>query len=260
MTKALIIHWKDAELSERLARLRGAGIDAAGFCDRESGSPVLRKLLDRELPAVIIIDLSRLPSHGREVALWLRQTKRTRTIPLVFVDGDPAKVERVRALLPDATYATWRSIRSAVRRAIAHAPAEPVVPRPVENPNVPAAKKLGIRADMRIALLNAPDDGVLGPLPEGVIVQAHLRGDVQLALLFADSQAELRRDVDAALRKFAAGGRLWLCWPKKSSGIRSDLSEGVVRELLLDRGWVDYKVCAIDSTWSALCFAPRRPA
>ena len=76
-----------------------------------------------------------------------------------------------------------------------------------------------------------------------------------VAVLFLRRRADLTRRFDAAARTVDEGGRLWLAWPKKTSGQAKDLSEPGVREAGLAAGWVDFKICAIDATWSGLCFA-----
>src|SRR5687767_14567225 len=104
MPRILLIHWNEAEALERAARLGMAGFEATAIWD-ETGGVALRRVRENP-PDAFVIDLSRLPSHGRDVATWLREGKATRGIPLVFLEGDAEKVARLRALLPDATYAT----------------------------------------------------------------------------------------------------------------------------------------------------------
>ena len=77
---------------------------------------------------VVVVDLGRSPSTGRDLALWLRKTKATRHVPLVIVEGEEEKTARVKRLVPDAVYTPWSRIRSSLRRAIARPPADPVVP------------------------------------------------------------------------------------------------------------------------------------
>ena len=84
------------------------------------------------------------------------------------------------------------------------------------------------------------------------------RGRPQLILLFTKSRADLARRFPAAARALAEGGGLWIVWPKKASGVVSDLGENAVREFGLAVGFVDYKVCAVDQTWSGLLFARRK--
>lgn len=124
----------------------------------------------------------------------------------------------------------------------------------------PLAKKLGIKAGERLALLAAPDGFIrlLGALPDGVRIVTHARGGPGRIILFATSRSDLSRRFAPAARGLAEGGALWIGWPKKASGVPTDLTEDVVREIGLPLGLVDYKVCAIDGTWSGLCFARRK--
>jgi hypothetical protein len=84
------------------------------------------------------------------------------------------------------------------------------------------------------------------------------RKPADVAILFVRTLAELRRRFPTAERAVANGGSLWLAWPKKASGVAIDLSQTIVQRYGLDRGWVDFKVAAIDETWSGLRFVPRR--
>ncbi|MGH9778621.1 MAG: hypothetical protein ACRD5I_09440 [Candidatus Acidiferrales bacterium] len=191
----------------------------------------------------------------------MRQQKATRPAALVFVGGEAEKVAATRALLPDAVYTGWSGIRSALRRALKKPPARPVVPGTMAGySGTPLPKKLAIRPGAVVALLGAPPrfERTLGALPDGVRLQKHHRGQPHLALLFSKSRAELERRFSAAARALPEGGKLWLLWPKKTSGVRTDLSETTVRTFGLSRRWVDYKICAVDETWSGLLFSRRK--
>ncbi len=258
MRRVLIIHWRPAQAETPAARLARRGY--AVRCVAPHGLPALRALLEPQ-PEVIVIDLDRVPSQGRDIALWLRSRKATRSVPLVFAGGAEAKVAATRALLPDAAYCRWTGIAGAVRRALRSA----VAPRPVA-PGTMAGysgaslpKKLGLRPGARVALLGAPPAFVrsLGPLPATVGFRRDARGRVNLALLFCRSRADLARRFPAAARAVVARGALWIVWPKQASGLASDLTQAVVRAFGLAAGWVDYKVAALDPTWSGLCFARR---
>jgi hypothetical protein len=122
------------------------------------------------------------------------------------------------------------------------------------------AKKLGIKPDHRIALLNAPDGfetDTLGELPLGVTVRHRTRGPLDVIVAFVRSRSKLERGLEAWRAALDPAGGLWIAWPKQSSGVDSDLSDGVVREAGLATGLVDIKVCAIDATWSGLRFVVR---
>jgi hypothetical protein len=125
----------------------------------------------------------------------------------------------------------------------------------------PLAKKLGIKADHRVALVNAPRgfERTLAGLPPGVVLETDGSGldlfDV-VVLFIANRSVLVAEFGDWAKRLHLAGG-LWVAWPKKTSGITSDLSENAVREFGLAAGLVDNKVCAVDDTWSGLRFVYR---
>lgn len=109
-------------------------------------------------PDAFVIDLSRMPSHGREVAAFFRGQKATRHIPIVFVGGAPEKVEAIRKLLPDARYTTSGRLPSTLRAALANRPASPVVPAQMmaRYTSRSAAQKLGIREGATAARWGTP--------------------------------------------------------------------------------------------------------
>ena len=123
---------------------------------------------------------------------------------------------------------------------------------------VPLAKKLGITEGSKVSLVDAPEGFArqLGELPAGTSLAEGLRGETDLILWFARSGEALRRRIDeVAIR--AARSPVWIAWPKRTSGVESDLTQQVVRRTAEAAGLVDYKVCAIDSTWSGLLFTRR---
>lgn len=253
MSRVVLIHWGAPEARDRARQLRRDGhtvvrpklLDAAGL-----------RALARRAPDVIVIDLGRRPSVGRDIAIHLRQRKATREIPVVFVGGEPEKVARIRGLLPDATFVEWRGIRGALRRA--RPPSRPVVPDAMAGyAGAPLSRKLRIKPGSVVALLGAPP-GFERRLPRDARVRRQARGRADVILLFARSRRELVRRLPAAQRAMEERGALWIAWPKKTSGLDSDLSQPIVRKAGLDRGLVDYKVAAIDEVWSGLCFARRR--
>ena len=110
-----------------------------------------------------------------------------------------------------------------------------------------------------MVLINPPTrfERKLEPLPDGAEIGADSKG-ANVAILFVASQAELARDFRPVAKALPEQTALWIAWPKQASGIATDLKENAVREFGLVAGWVDYKVCAIDETWSGLCFARRK--
>ena len=118
----------------------------------------------------------------------------------------------------------------------------------------PLPKKLGIKEGHRVALIDAPDeiDELLADLPPAVTVLRSVRAPVDVMLWFVTQRRVLeRRLADLAERLDRAGG-LWICWPKKASGVPTDVTENIVRDAALELGLVDNKVCAVDETWSGL--------
>ncbi len=100
--------------------------------------------------------------------------------------------------------------------------------------------------------------GLLAPLPEGAVVSSRLRAPVDIFHLFTTSKARLRRLLQQALGEIPRDGAIWVSWPKKSSGVASQVTEDVVREVALPMTLVDIKVCAVDETWSALKLVIRK--
>jgi hypothetical protein len=123
----------------------------------------------------------------------------------------------------------------------------------------PLPKKLGIKPACRLGLVNAPADftQTLGELPDGVTPGPMKRGPYDVIVLFARNAKELARALPAARERLDPAGGLWIAWPKKSSGIPTDITEGEVRGRGLASRLVDNKVCAIDDTWSGLRFVVR---
>jgi CheY-like chemotaxis protein len=250
------IHWNAGEARHGFERLRQAGYTPTLLVPRDMGA--LRPLFQKP-PDVIVLDLSRRPSDGRALATLLRQRKAMRHVPIVFADGEADKVQRVRTLLPDAVYTEWSRIRSALRQALRQPVAAPAVPDMMgAYAGTPLVRKLGIRSGMVVALLGAPPDFAQTlAAPSDVQMRQRAQGRAQLILLFVKSRAELSRRFPAAARALAPGGSLWIVWPKKASGVASDLNQVVVRRFGMARGFVDYKISSIDATWSGLRFARR---
>jgi hypothetical protein len=123
----------------------------------------------------------------------------------------------------------------------------------------PLPRKLGFKPGMSAAFLDAPEqlDGLLGEL-EGVSVKRSLRGSADIVLCFVTARRELERRAVRLREAIAPGGMVWVCWPKRASKVPTDMTENVVRDVLLPTGLVDVKVAAVDETWSALKLVVRR--
>ena len=120
-------------------------------------------------------------------------------------------------------------------------------------------RKLGIRPGARLGLLGAPArfEVTLGKLPQGVAVRRRASGPLDVIVAFHAHRGELERRLPALRAALDLDGGLWIAWPKRASGVETDITEKVVRELGLAAGLVDNKVCAIDETWSGLRFVYR---
>ena len=118
----------------------------------------------------------------------------------------------------------------------------------------PLATKLGIKDGHRVAFLSAPDGfrELLGELPEDVSIKTRASGPLDVIVFFTKRRAALERRFPALRRAMAPAAGLWIAWPKRSSGVETDMTEDVARELGLANRLVDNKVAAIDETWSGL--------
>ena len=122
----------------------------------------------------------------------------------------------------------------------------------------PLAKKLGIKAEHSIAVLGAPDGFEIPDLPPGVEIRRQARGPLDVVVSFHTRRADLAKRFPALMKAVVPAGGLWVAWPKKSSGLATDITEDTVREVGLPTGMVDNKVCAIDQTWSGLRLVLRK--
>ena len=252
-----LICWNAAE-----AREKATAIESVGYkVDFEPYTPEVTRLMRQNPPAAVVIDLSRLPSQGRDVALQLRQFKSTRLIPLVLCGGDPLKLPKIQELLPDAGYTTWENLLPALEQAILNPLTQVVVPESsfAGYAGAPLIKKLGIRTGMTVALLDAPPgfEHSLPGLPEGVSWCSEAGTPCDLVIWFVRTYQELVERLPSVQPGIGKAG-LWVVWPKKTSGIASDLTQVNVRKTGLAAGLVDYKVSAIDETWTGLRFAVRK--
>jgi len=254
-----LVCWK-----EDLAKERARVIKAAGFSvDVSPLNPAgLIGHFREHMPSAVLIDLDRLPSHGREVAVALRQSKTTRHLPIVFAGGVAEKVARIRQELPDAFFTEWTKVGPVLEKALKSAAPNPV--KPISHMERYAgsslAKKLGFKPKMKAALLGAPDgfEELLGDLPEGVELQTKLGKQAGLVLWFVRSRQELEGEMAYISARLPEGSSVWIIHPKQASRYKVDFNQNDVRVAGLAAGLVDYKVCAVDADWSGLKFARKK--
>jgi hypothetical protein len=126
--------------------------------------------------------------------------------------------------------------------------------KPAGYSGTPLARKLGIARGARVGVIDAPAgfEFGAGELDDGVSIRTTARGPLDVIVAFFDRRARLSRRMPALCAALDPAGGLWIAWPKRSSGVATDLDENVVREHGLHAGLVDNKVCAIDDVWSGL--------
>lgn len=124
----------------------------------------------------------------------------------------------------------------------------------------PLAKKLGIKEGYRVRITGAPAHylELVKPLPPHVIVSNRIARRIDIWHIFTKSYAELESKLPPIMKAIYPDGTIWVSWPKKSSGVRSSVTEGSIRQIALPLGLVDIKVCAVDETWSGLKLVVRK--
>jgi hypothetical protein len=254
-----LIHWDSRTAEERCAALTALGFQVDGrVFDRES-----LKEVGADPPEAILIDLTLLPSQGRDLAIQLRRHAATRYIPLIFIGGDPVKVERIKGLLPDASYTDWETCEEAIAAVLSSPPEVSVVPESAfaAYSSTPLWKKLGVAPGFTVVLCSAPErfESLLEDCPGEVRVKRDDSSARDLTLWFVREEAELIHRIEG-MAGFAESGGLWVIWPKSSSRLKSDLSQTIVRKVGLANRLVDFKICSVDDSWSGLRFTSRKQA
>jgi hypothetical protein len=124
----------------------------------------------------------------------------------------------------------------------------------------PLVQKLGIKAGATVVLIGAPANyhKLIGKIPADVKFSNKAGNGMEFGHLFTKSRSDLETLLKELRGKIADSGTLWVSWPKKSSGVATDITEDVIRAVALPRGFVDVKVCAVDETWSGLKLMIRR--
>jgi hypothetical protein len=260
-----LICWNEADASARAAILRHAGYRVIADPPENAGGMVS---YFRELsPDAVVIDLDRLPSHGRELGLSLRASKSTSHLRLVFAGGLPAKIETVHAAIPDGIFTPWDDgVGAAIERAIAQPEPARLPSRELPKPIGPGSleRKLDIKPQSHFVIITVSRDDsqwleeLLTTVAEGAIRQHRVDATTTLALFPVATRRDLMRAFEQARSSLPPNASLWIVHPKRTSTLAADFNQDDVREAGLAHGFVDYKVCAVDKDWSALKFARRK--
>ena len=253
-----LVSWNPDAAREHARVLKKAGFKVNASPLRTSG--LIGQFRDNP-PAVILIDLDRLPSHGRAVAIVLRSAKFTRHIPIVFAGGKEDKVKIAREQVPGAIFTDWPGVAAALKKALK----KPGIPIPVKSymqhySGSSLVKKLGFKPAMRVALLGAPEgfEDQLGELPEAVEFETKVGLQTKMAIWFVRSLRELADETEYLSARLPQGASIWIVYPKQTSRFKVDFTQHDVRAMGLAAGLVDYKICAVDSDWTGLKFARKK--
>ncbi len=249
----------------QLARTHAAGLQAAGFSVDSSPFTPSRIIgaIKGNPPAAIVIDLDRLPSHGRAVASVLGSSASTRSIPLAFAGGAEEKAAVAREQFPSAILTPWNKAAAALRKALKNPPAAAPLktPHPMQRyAAAPLARKLGLPDSAPCALIHAPEgfEETLDGLPVEFEFQSRIAPDTKLAIWFVRTAGEMALAIERAALRLPQGASAWMVFPKQSGRIACDFTANHVRRTALDSGLVDYKICAVDRDWTGMKFARRR--
>ena len=255
MKRIHIIHWQKNESENYASILRKLGYQVD--CSLPENAQFF-KSLRASPPDLMIIDLSRLPSQGRDIAINLRSQKSSQNIPVIFVEGDPEKTSRIQQLIPDAFYTRWGEIADAIDQVLINPPStQKQASVFAAYSKTPLIKKLTIQSDMQICLIHAPEEFIplLGILPKNIHFHEDMEKPCLLIIWFVFNETELKELLpDISKKCMHSGARVWICWQKLGKAFSGGITQNLVRTKGLASGLVDYKICAIDDTWSGLLF------
>jgi len=214
----------------------------------------------KENPDIFVIDLSRAPSQGRDLGILIRQRKSLRHKPIIYADGDIDKLIKIKKILPDAFFVNWSEITKCIENSLNNSPNNPIVPGSVmvSYKGKTLIEKLNIKPNTKLLLLDPPYN-----YPETFpdLFEKHNFGvDISeyhdLTIWFVRNKESLFENIEIYKQEIP----IWIAWPKKSSPVSSDLNQTIVRNTCLKKGLVDYKICSLDSIWSALLFTLSKKA
>ncbi len=258
MLKVRLISWDETARTAHAGVLKAAKIpvDASPFQHRKMISKLRGSL-------TVLIDLDRQPSHGHAIAVLMRSSKSARYVPIVFAGGIKEKVDKIRREFPDAFYTDWTAVVSTLKKALSKPITVTTVP-PMSHMERYAGrtlmKKLGFKPNTKTALLNAPEgfEDQLGELPDGAELTTKMTAQTKMVLWFVRSSRELEGEMDYLGARLPQGSSFWIIYPKQTSRFKVDFNQFDVRALALAAGWVDYKICAVDSDWTGLKLARKK--
>jgi CheY-like chemotaxis protein len=226
-----------------IKQLRASGYTVGGH---DEGSV---RALRQSPPHALVIDLARSPAHGRHLAMWMRSQESIRSIPIVFVDGDAEKVEKIRAELPDAIYTSRAKLASALKRA------KPLASPALGYGNRTIAQKLGIRDGTRVAVIGAPPGyaNLVGPLPPGASLEEDPEEALPVTLWFVHDPEVYLAELPRMRQLAAARSRLCVIYPKQHTahkGRDGRITQSFIREFAEAMGLVAYRTCSVNKSWS----------
>lgn len=223
--------------------------------------PRLASALKRVFLAAAQAELAQQHAKPTDRAITLRSSVHRRDARNLLRAEPQSAAQRRPLSLATQVVAQWLNHRSIRTRGDARATvARMAIAAVAGYSGTPLPKKLGIAPGMRVAALNPPGDyrELVAPWPAGATVVARADTKCGLVHLFAVERAVLAKEAQRLRRLLMPDAALWISWPKKAARVPTDITEDVIREVVLPMGWVDVKVCAVDATWSGLKLVVRR--
>ena len=258
MTHIRLIHWNPAEAQERATRLPDDEFDV----DHAPLNPPACEPYAPTHPTPYSSTLAACPPTAATSAYPCARPRPPVGFPSSLSTATPPRLRACASCCPTPSIPTGPTSSPPCATPSPTRPPSPSCSSPAwpATPVRPCRANSGIKPGYAIALPGEPDDfeATLGDLPDPVTLRRRVQGRCDLIVWFVGSRRQLRQRVQRYGARAGPGG-LWICWPKKASGVKTDLSERVVRETGLANGLVDYKIAAIDQTWSGLRFTRRKP-
>ena len=250
MPKIVLLHWKQEEIGDLAAHLQGFSV-ALYVPTQGEGMTGLKAF---GVPDAFVISLERMPSHGRDIGWHLLKQKATRQVPIVYVGGDPAKVAKIRELLPQAVYTTWAEAAEAVRDALANPSV--VVNAPVVLSAAPLHSKIGLKEGMHIALIGAPAplETLVSVMPGGIVIhEMPSPSEVAMTLWFVRSETEFFDELPSIAPLLGNKPRLWVFY-RRGKGVTWT---GIL-EAAGEQGLAQFKIMRLNEVWSGVAFGRGR--